>query len=256
MNLRTAFSAPLRNKSTVLGTWMQIPDTYVAEIMAQAGFDFVLVDGEHAPVTPEDLRVLLPAFEKNGTPVLYRVRKNASDAIKAALDQGIPALMVPMVNSAEEAREVVAAAKYPPAGVRGMGPLRASNFYMNEAAYVAAANAETAVVVQIETRGGLEAVEEIAAVPGIDCLYVGPADLAMSLGIKVGVLSEELKAACARVCAAAAGNGIAAGIDVASLDFIPAYRELGFTLFTHGLDTGYLADGGRQTSAKLRELCS
>lgn len=254
MTLRTAFSTPLREGKFILGTWMHIPNTYVAEIMAQTGFDFVLVDGEHAPITAESLTTLLPAFEKFKVPVLYRVRKNAPDSIKAALDQGIAALMVPMVNSADEARDIVASAKYPPHGLRGIGPLRASNFYIDEADYVASANAETAIVAQIETRSGLEAVEEIAAVPGIDCLYIGPADLAMSLGVKVGQLNDELIAACKRVNAAARANGIVTGIDVASLDYIPVYRDLGFTLFTHGLDTGYLIDGGRATSQKLRSL--
>jgi 2-keto-3-deoxy-L-rhamnonate aldolase RhmA len=157
-----------------------------------------------------------------------------------------------MINSAREAGEAVASAKYPPLGRRGFAPWRASNYYQEEAAYVASAN-DTPLIVQIETDAALQAVDEIAAVGGIDALYVGPADLAMSLGLPVGQLNDQLRKACAKVGAAAARNNIAAGIDIASLDYVPVYRELGYSLMTHGLDTAYLLAGGQRLSAALRE---
>ncbi|CDX33232.1 putative 2,4-dihydroxyhept-2-ene-1,7-dioic acid-like aldolase [Mesorhizobium sp. SOD10] len=252
MSLHAEFTNMIRSRELVTGTWMQIPHTIVAELLAQTGFDFILLDGEHAPVPPDLLYTLLPATERFNKPVLYRVRYNSPDLIKAALDAGATALIVPMVNSAKEAAEAVSAAKYPPFGKRGIGAWRASNYYLDEAAYVATAN-ETALIVQIESREALEAVDEIAATPGIDAIYIGPADLCMSLGLPLGQLSDGLKEACRKVAAAANRNGIAAGIDVASLDYVRTYRALGFSLLTHGLDTGYLIDGGRQLSARLRE---
>ena len=248
---RPEFAKKIRSRDTTLGTWMQIPHPIVAELMAQSGFDFILLDGEHAPVPPDLLHTLLPATERHGMPVVYRVRSNNADLIKAALDSGVTGLIVPMVNSAREAADAVASAKYPPAGKRGIGPWRASNFYLEEASYVASAN-DTALILQIESREALDAVDEIAATPGIDALYVGPADLSMSLGLPLGQLGDGLRAACKKVGDAAARNGIAAGIDVASLDYVAAYRTLGFTLMTHGLDTGYLVQGGRETSSSLR----
>lgn len=248
---RSAFATKIRSRGPMLGTWMQIPHSIVAELMAQSGFDFILLDGEHAPVPPDILHTLLPSTERHGMPVLYRVRSNNPDAIKAALDNGVTGLIVPMVNSAEEAAAAVASAKYPPAGRRGIGPWRASNFYLDEASYVASAN-QTALVLQIESREALEALEAIAATPGIDALYVGPADLSMSLGLPLGQLSDGLRAACKAVGEAAQRNGIAAGIDVASLDYVQTYRELGFSLMTHGLDTGYIVSGGQALSADLR----
>jgi 2-keto-3-deoxy-L-rhamnonate aldolase RhmA len=252
MNRRIELASRIRTGKPTLGTWMQIPHPMVAEVMAQSGFDFVLLDGEHAPVPPDILYALLPAIERHGMSVIYRVRSNASDLIKAALDSGVTGVIVPMVNSASEAGEAVAASKYPPLGRRGFSPWRASNYYREEASYVASAN-DTPLIVQIETGAALEAVDEIARVGGIDALYVGPADLAMSLGLPVGQLNDQLRKACAKVSEAAARNNIAAGIDVASLDYVPVYRELGYSLMTHGLDTGYLLSGGQQLSAALRQ---
>jgi 2-keto-3-deoxy-L-rhamnonate aldolase RhmA len=159
-----------------------------------------------------------------------------------------------MVNSARDAEAAVAAAKYPPRGRRGFAPWRASNYYQDEAAYLASAN-DTPLIVQIETEQALAAVDQIAAVAGIDAIYVGPADLAMSLGLPIGKLDDRLRQACAKVSEAAARNRIAAGIDVASLDYVPVYRKLGYSLLTHGLDTGYLLSGGQQLSAALRQAC-
>lgn len=252
MMSRSEFANKIRTRGSMLGTWMQIPNTIVAELMAQTGFDFILLDGEHAPVPPDILHTLLPSTERHGMPVLYRVRSNNADLIKAALDTGVTGLIVPMVNSAEEAAAAVASAKYPPMGKRGLGPWRASNFYLDEASYVDSAN-DTALVLQIESKEALAAVDMIAATPGIDALYIGPADLSMSLGLPLGQLSDGLRAACKAVGDAAQRNGIAAGIDVASLDYLPTYRELGFSLMTHGIDTGYLVSGGQAFSAAMRE---
>ena len=253
MSLQQKFYRSLRSGKMFVGTWMQIPHIVVAELLSQSGFDFILLDGEHAPVPPDELYKLLPATDRFQIPVLYRVRSNSSDLIKAALDAGVAALIVPMVNSPQEAAYAVASAKYPPVGKRGIGPWRASNYYLNESQYVATAG-ETAIVVQIETGTALDAVEEIAATPGIDALYIGPADLSMSLGLPLGQLSDGLFSACAKVAAAAKRNGIAAGIDVATLDYIPTYRKLGFDLLTYGLDTGYLMTGGKNFADDIRRV--
>ncbi|MGE0282811.1 MAG: HpcH/HpaI aldolase/citrate lyase family protein [Rhizobiaceae bacterium] len=252
INLRAKFSEHLRSGRSMIGTWLQVPHPTVVEAMAQTGFDFMLVDGEHAPTPPDVLGGILPCLELHGAASLYRVRSNSADLIKGALDHGVSALMVPMVNSAHEAGKVVEAAKYPPQGKRGFGPWRASNFYYDEADYFASANKDTAIIVQIESRDAIQAVADIARTPGIDALYVGPADLRMSLGLPAG-LTSELLAACKRVTDAARKNGIAAGIDVGSLDFVPKYAELGFTLMTFGLDTSYIIEGGRDLSHKARE---
>jgi 2-keto-3-deoxy-L-rhamnonate aldolase RhmA len=247
------FCARIKKGDPQLGIWTQIPNVIVAENLAQSGADFLLVDGEHAPVPPHELLQILPATERHDMPALYRVAWNRIELIKAALDIGVNAIMVPMVNSGEEARAVVAAAKYPPAGTRGMGAWRASNYYQGDAAYRKGADDHTGVVLQIETRQALQNLDEIASTPGVAALYIGPADLALSLGIELGQLNEGLLDACKRVVAAARKNGIGAGIDVATLDYLPTYRDLGLSLFTHGSDFGFILDGSRATARQFRE---
>ncbi len=236
----------------MIGGWMQIPHPMVAETLAQSGADFILVDGEHAPIPPDALIGILPAIDRFRMPVLYRVRTNQSDLIKGALDAGVAGVMVPMVNSVEDAKAVIAAAKYPPMGKRGAGPWRASNYYMEEG-YVAKANADGAVVLQIETKEAVEAVEDIARVKGVDALYVGPFDLCMSMGLEPGKLHPELIAAYKRINAAARKADIATAIDVGSLAYIKPYRELGFSLMTNGLDTQFLIDGSRAVTKSFKD---
>ena len=235
----------IRSGTPQVGLWVHIAHPIVAETLSQSGVGFLLVDGEHAPIPPEALLNILPATERYGMPVVYRVAWNRADLIKAALDHGVDGIMVPMVNSAAEARAAVSSAKYPPAGKRGIGAWRASNYYQNDAAYRGSANEATAVIAQIETREALHAIDEIAAVPGLDALFVGPADLALSLGVEPGQINDDLIDAVKVVAAAAARHGIASGIDVAAVEYLPTYRDLGMSLFTHGVDFGFLLDGGR-----------
>jgi 4-hydroxy-2-oxoheptanedioate aldolase len=247
------FTARIKKGERQLGIWTQIPNVIVAENLAQSGADFLLVDGEHAPIPPHELLQILPATERYDMPVLYRVAWNRVELIKAALDVGVNAIMVPMVNSGEEARAVAAAAKYPPSGSRGMGAWRASNYYQGDAAYRKGADTDSGVVLQIETKQALKSLDEIASTPGVAALYIGPADLALSLGIELGKLSDGLLDACKRVAAAAKKNGIGAGIDVASLDYLPTYRDLGLSLFTYGSDFGFILEGSRAVAHQFRE---
>jgi len=252
MNNRSKFAQRLRAGERLFGPWMQIPHPMVAETMAQTGVDFLLVDGEHAPIPPDSLGMILPCTDLYDMPTIYRVRWNRTELIKGALDHGVTALMVPMVNSPEEAAAAIAAAKYPPLGTRGIGAWRASNYYQNEAAYRNAANRDGILILQIETKEAVACVDRIAGLPGVDALYVGPGDLALSLGLQPGELSDALLDACKAVAGAARKNGIAACIDVASLDYIKTYTDLGFSLFTYGSDFGYILDGGRAVARDVR----
>lgn len=245
MNKRSRFPQRVKSRETTIGPWMSIPHPMVAEMLAQIDADFLLIDGEHAPITPQTLASLLPATERHDLPVIYRVAWNRIELIKAALDSGVSGLMVPMVNSAAEAAEAIAAAKYPPMGKRGMGSWRASNYYLDNGAYVERANDDTVMVLQIETKEAIREIEAIAAVPGIDALFVGPADLSRSLGLASGEPQAELRNAYAQVVSAAQRNGLAAGIDVVSLDYVRIYREIGFSFMTFGADFGFMIEAGR-----------
>jgi 2-keto-3-deoxy-L-rhamnonate aldolase RhmA len=232
---------------------MSVPYPTVVEMLAQTGPDFLLIDGEHAPIPPQALPLLLPAADKQDLPVIYRVAWNRIELIKAALDCGVGGLMVPMVNSAAEATEAIAAAKYPPMGKRGMGAWRASNYYLDNGAYVERANKDVLMVLQIETKEAIREAEAIAAVPGADVLFIGPADLSRSLGLAGSEPKAELRKAYAQVVKAAQRNGIAAGIDVASPDYGQIYRDLGFTFMTFGTDYSFMIEAGKTRIANLRD---
>jgi 4-hydroxy-2-oxoheptanedioate aldolase len=253
----TSVTASLRQRlaagERLTGTWVSVPDIAVVEILAQAGFDYLLIDGEHAPIPPAALPPLALAAERHGCPVVYRVQANRADLIKAALDVGVDGLMVPMVETPAEAAAIVEAAKYPPAGRRGFGPWRASNYYLALPAYQAAANEHTALIPQIESAGAVECAAEIAAVPGIDALFVGPADLCGSLGLPVGSLEPLLIRALEQVVAAGRKAGRAIGIDATSPEKFARWAKMGFTLFTYGSDLAYLADGAKAAAETARQ---
>src|SRR5262245_41733465 len=240
----------------VTGTWVSIPDIAVVEIVAQAGFDYLLIDGEHAPTPPAALPPLALAAERRGCPIVYRVQANRGDLIKAALDVGVDGLMVPLVETPAEAAAIVEAAKYPPMGRRGFGPWRASNYYLDLPAYAAGANERIAIIPQIESAQAVEQASDIAAVPGIDALFVGPADLCGSLGVPVGSIEPKFTAALEKVLAACKKTGRAAGIDAVSLEKFELFAKMGFTLFTYGSDFGYLDEGAKAAAAAANGIKS
>jgi len=167
------------------GLWLALGSETLTEIAGHAGFDWCLVDGEHAPFDPALIRRQIIALENTGTPAMVRVPANEEWILKQVLDVGAQTVMVPMVNSAEEARAAVRACRYPPEGIRGDGgyTMRASG-YGAVPGYASSANAEICIIVQAETRAALDNLAEIAAVDGVDCVLFGPADLAADLGYR------------------------------------------------------------------------
>jgi 2-keto-3-deoxy-L-rhamnonate aldolase RhmA len=256
MNLSSPLREKIRNGTPVIGTWMQIPHPIVGEILAQTGLDFILIDGEHAPMPTSTLPDLLPGLEKHGMASIYRVASNRPEYIKAALDSGATGVMVPMVNTAAEAAEAVAAAKYPPTGKRGIGAWRASDYFQNEAQYRAQANETSLVIIQVETVEALENLDAIASTPGVDVVYIGPGDLALSMGTKPGALDERLRAACSQTARAARNHNIASGIDVNRAEYLEEYISLGIRFFTYGFVSGFILKGGKETVQALKNATS
>ena len=199
----------LKAGATALGAWLTIADPVVAEIMAGAGFDYVLVDTEHAPWSLESLQTAMLAFRGMPTVPIVRVPWNDQVHVKQALDLGADGVLAPMVRSVAEARALVAAAKYPPDGIRGFGPRRASDYGRDLDGYVANANAETIVIPQIEDLGAAEAVEEILAVPGVDALCIGPNDLSGSAGVLRQHDHPTVQGAIDKILRAASARGVA-----------------------------------------------
>jgi 2-keto-3-deoxy-L-rhamnonate aldolase RhmA len=252
-----SMSAELRSKvksgRPVFGTWLNIPHFMAAEMLAQGGFDFILMDGEHSPIHPDLVAGLLTATELRGCPVIYRVRSNREDLIKAALDAGVSGISVPLVHTRSDAERAVSATRYPPLGRRGIGPWRAANYYQNYAGYVSQANAETTLVLQIESKEAVAEIEQIASLPDFDVLFLGPDDLAGSMGLAIGKLHPELVEAYKKVAIAARKHGKTLAIELANIDYLATYMEVGFRLFTHGADMSYLINGSQETCRAARQ---
>ena len=173
----------LSSGEATFGAWLTFSDPAVAEMMAGVGFDWVIIDTEHAPFTLESLASVLMAFNGQPTVPIVRVPWNDRVAIKQVLDLGVGGILVPYVCSVEEARQAVAACKYPPEGVRGFGPRRASDYYRQTDEYIEKANEAVIVAIQIEHIEAVEAIRQILEVPGIDVVLLGPMDLSASVGL-------------------------------------------------------------------------
>jgi len=247
------FKASLHAGHAQIGLWVGLTDPVCVEIAAGAGFDWLCLDGEHSP---HELRTLLPALQAIAAyPVEPIVRVPVGDPviIKRVLDIGAQTVLVPMVESSDQARQLVEAMRYPPHGVRGVGTALARAARWNRAVdYFARADAEMCLIVQIESARGLEHLEEIAAVDGVDALFVGPADLAASLGH----LGDPAHPAVQQAIHGAFRRSRAAGKPCGSLSADEAvardYLSRGCQFMALGSDTGLLANATRQLARRFK----
>jgi len=246
------FKDKLNRGEAVIGTWINLSGPPIIEIIGRSGFDFLLIDGEHSPFNETDLRDALIACDNTPAETLVRVRANEEPRIKLALDLGADAILVPMVNTVDDARRAVKAAKYPPLGGRGIGPWRSSDYYRNFDSYVANANDTTALIIQVEHKDAVDAIDDIIAVEGVDAIFIGPADLSASLGHGTNTGNPDTVAAIERVAEACRAKGMPMGIDCLTPEHITRWGALGFRCFTFGADFVYLEEGARAAVAEAR----
>ena len=222
-----------------LGGWLLSADTLVAATVGSLGFDYVGIDEQHGAATASTVPDLVAALGQQTTPVV-RVRENNAAVIGRALDAGALGVIVPLVESAEQAEAAVTACRYPPRGRRSFGPARAR--LVHGADYGAVADDLVACIPMIETAAGLANVEQIMAVPGVDAVYVGPADLSLSLGLSPLLDHAEaaFTEALTTITAAARRHGVVAGVH-ASARLAHRRLEQGFTMVTVGVDQAVLA---------------
>ena len=232
--------AALRADRFLLGTWLTILDPIVPELLAGSGFDLFIADGEHGPVATSDLMTMLIATRAAGVPVLYRVGANEPVRIMHALDAGAAGVVVPQIRTVADVERAVAWCRYPPVGLRGVAPRRASDYGRRSGAYLAAAADLVTCCIQIETREALDALDAILAVPGLDTILVGPNDLAAALGHTGQLDHPEVEAAISHVVARARAHGMPAGIWTASTAQARRRREQGYRWATVGADYGFL----------------
>jgi 2-keto-3-deoxy-L-rhamnonate aldolase RhmA len=242
----------LKEGKPALGTWVTIGHPEVAEILSRQGFDWMLFDTEHSPLSIETIETLIQAMGASETVPLIRVAWNDPVMIKRALDIGSYGVVIPWVNSREDAVNAVKACRYPPEGIRGVGPRRAADYGERAIEYFERADKELLVVVQIETQKSIDSAEEIFSVPGIDAFLIGPADLSASLGIFGQWNHPRLEEAIQRVVRAAREAGIACGIVPLDLEDAKKRLKEGFQFISLGGDITYLIAGAQEAINSTR----
>jgi 2-keto-3-deoxy-L-rhamnonate aldolase RhmA len=247
----TAFRHALLQRDTTLGTWLQINNATAAEVLANTGFDWIAIDIEHTDIGISSLTQLLRGMYGRGVTPIARVTRNDTLEIRRALDVGAAGVLVPFVNTADEARHAVAAAKYPPLGVRGFSFSRANDWGVHFDAEARSANESTSVIVMIESREGVDQIEEIAAVPGVDAVFIGPYDLSGSYGVPGQTEDPRVQAACRRVIAACEAANKSVGLLLVRPTLAAVRRVVadGYNLLCIGIDTVFLDQGARAARA-------
>ena len=251
------FTNALRDGEPVVGNWISIGHPKVAEVNGIVGFDFALIDTEHSTTTLDTVEDLVRALDYGSEPrPIVRVGGHDPVEIKRVLDIGVDGIMVPMVETAEEAEDVVSAMRYPPEGIRGVAVGRAAGYGSNFEEYMENANDELLTIVQIETERGVENAAEIAAVDGVDAMFVGPSDLSTSLGAMGDWESEELHEAMSRVVEAGDEAGVATGSLAVSPEDVDRWTDVGFDFLIVGTDVRYLLSGGTELKEAFEDATS
>lgn len=252
MPAHNLFKSALAAGQPQIGLWLSMADPYLAEVSATAGFDWLLIDGEHAPNDLRSTLAALQAIAPHPSQAVVRVVAGETPRIKQLLDIGARSLLVPMVDTAEQARAIVAATRYPPHGVRGVGSAvgRASQ-WSARADYLDAADDEICLLLQAETATALRNLEAICAVPGVDGVFIGPADLAASMGFRGRPGASEVQQAIERAMRIIIGSGKAAGTLTSDPALARRYLDLGCTFVATGVDVLLYAGAARRLAAQF-----
>ena len=244
----------LRAGRPTIGTFMGLQSPNVAELLAHAGFDWLVIETEHNALDSAQVEHILMAMNGTETIPIVRVPSAEPVYIQRALDLGALGVLVPLVRSAAEAEAIVRATRYPPRGTRSWGPLRASRYTFDNRDYMDRADENILVALILETREAVENLEAIASVAGVDALFLGPADLSLAYGVDfltgphppVGAAIEEML----RVCRL---KGIACGMGETSPEALVRWRERGCTFLAYGPDYTLLAKIVREGLAQIRD---
>ena len=243
----------IHSGETLFGTFLQLGSAVAAELVARIGFDWVIIDLEHGSGTEADLPGSLVAVGTTATAALVRPQSAERIRIGRALDHGAHGLMIPRIDVPEGAREAISFMRYPPDGVRGLAlSTRGAGLGERAHADVAGINASIVGIIQVESPSAVEHAAEIAAIDGVDVLFVGPADLTHSLGIPGQFDHPDYLAAIQRTLAAADRHGKATGILIRDATALPRHLELGFRFVGIGSDVAFIADGGRAVVRAIR----
>ena len=245
------FKEALANGQTLFGCWLSLGECSTAEIMGRTGFDWLLIDGEHAPNDIRSIRDQLVALENSESQAVVRVPIGDTWIIKQVLDLGAQTILVPIVETAEQARDLVNACRYPPNGIRGVGygASRAGGFGQYEN-YGPTADDQICLLIQVETKLGLENLDEILDVDGVDGVFVGPADLSASFGYLGQSSHTEMTKTILDTLKRISESGKAAGILTTEDKMTQASLEAGARFVAVGSDVSFLINNAKATAIK------
>lgn len=244
----------LARGKVVLGAGVTMSTPLVAELFAAAGAGFLFLDLEHGAVNLETAHLMVAVVQSKRTLCFARVASQESWHLKQALDLGVHGIVVPFVNSASEARRVVEGCRYPPAGIRGLScQFAAARWGISVAEYVGTADREIMVVAQIETPASVDCIEEIVAVPGLDMVFAGPADLSATCGYPLNPAHPEVDRRFAKIGEAASKVGMALGTVARTPEEVRHRIDQGFRFFVVAADTGLLLQGATDKFSGIRE---
>ena len=239
-------------KQTAIGGWCAIPDSYAAEVMAHCGYDTVVVDLQHGPLYLDAAVPMLQAISTTDAVPMARCSANNFFEINKLLDAGAYGIICPMIDTASDARAFVSACRYPPQGTRSFGPTR--GFLYGGPDYYAHANETLLAWAMIETPKGMENLDAICAVDGLDGVFVGPSDLSLALGVSPSPnwRKPPLSEALAKILAAAHAAGKLAGIFCVSAEFAVEMKAMGFDFVVHANDAAILREAAQRGVATIR----
>src|SRR5580698_5776335 len=246
------FKRALRQGKPQIGLWMGLADSYAVELFASAGFDCLVIDAEHAPNDPRSVLAQLQAMAPYPVHPIVRPVCGSVELIKQYLDIGAQTLIIPMVETAEQARQMVAATRYPPRGVRGVGSALARSSRWNQIDdYLGRSDDEMCVLVQVESVGALAHLEAIAAVEGVDGVFFGPADLAASMGLLGKPADPAVRTAILQGIATVRKAGKAAGTLTSDRKLAREYLDQGALFVAVGVDTTILVKAAKDLAAEF-----
>ena len=243
----------LKRGDLTLGAWITIGHPDIAEIMANAGFDWLLFDTEHSPLNIEIVQNQLQAMSNTETVPIIRVAWNDMVLIKRALDIGAYGVVIPWVNNREDAKNAVRYCRYPTEGLRGVGPRRAARYGL-DSEYLLRADEEILIVAQIETREAVDNIEDIVSVEGIDATFIGPSDLSASLGLMGQPFHPKVIQAIEKVLDACLSSGVAAGLAYAqTIEELVKFIRMGFRFVGATSDMGLLLGKSMEVLKDIKE---
>lgn len=247
---RNTFKARLASSESQIGLWLALGDANSAELASKLGFDWLLIDGEHGPNGLRDILDQLRAIGQDSHPVV-RTKDDDRATIKQMLDIGAQTILIPMIESVEQAREAVRSMLYPPQGVRGVGAaLARASGYGSIGDYLHTANDEVCLLLQVENMAGIEALDGILALEGVDGVFVGPADLAADMGFRGKPGADEVQAVVRDALERILASDKAAGILTSDQTLAAGYRDMGVQFLAVGSDVGILSTGLRALREK------